>query len=257
MTVNGSDRDRGQPNRYDRIGVGYTTYRQTDPRIAQLIHAALGDAQSIVNVGAGTGSYEPSDRRVVAVEPSLIMLSQRGAHAAPAIRAAAEMLPLADHSFDAAMAMLTIHHWADLWQGLAEFCRVAPRRVIFSFDPAHHDALWVLYEYFPAALGLADEAPLESVAEAIGADRIVTIPIPHDCTDGFASAYWRRPERYLDPMVRQNISCLARLSPREIDDGVTKLEADLETGRWHERHRDLLQLDEMDAGLRLIVADGN
>jgi SAM-dependent methyltransferase len=240
--------------RYDTIGRGYTANRRPDPRIEAQVWSAIGGASRIVNVGAGTGSYEAAGRAIVGVEPSQVMISQRGPLAAPVIRAAAEVLPFADHSFDLAMAMMTIHHWANLRAGLTELCRVARRQVIFTFDPDMHDRLWVFNEYVPEALGLADAAPLEVVAEIVGASRVEVVPTPADCTDGFASAYWRRPEQYLSPSVRAGISAFARLDPAEVEAGMARLERDLASGAWHQRHADLLQLDSIDAGLRLVVA---
>jgi SAM-dependent methyltransferase len=243
---------------YDRIGLGYARFRKPDPRIAAKIWSALGDALTVVNVGAGTGSYEPDDRAVLAVEPSNEMVKQRPPSAAPCIRAAAERLPLSDQSFDAAMASLTIHHWSDPVKGLRELARVARRVVVFTYEPAIHRAFWLWQEYFPAAgsASAASELPVEAVAEIIGADRVKTLPVHHDCTDGFGPAYWRRPAAYLDPDVRACISGLARLSDADFEHGAQRLRADLETGTWQARHRNLLEIEAIDAGLRLIVRDG-
>ncbi len=240
--------------RYDTIGHGYTAFRRPDPRIAAQIWAAVGNAARIVNVGAGTGSYELSDRAIVAVEPSALMLSQRGPGASPAVRAKAEELPFPSGSFDVAMALMTVHHWTDLRQGLAELRRLAPRQVVFTFDPDNHDRLWIFNEYVPAALRLADQAPLDVVVDALGASRVEDVLTPADCTDGFASAYWRRPEMYLVPEVRASISAFARLSDDEVLPGMARPEADLASGRWHERHADLMSRASFDAGLRLVVA---
>jgi SAM-dependent methyltransferase len=241
--------------RYDTIGRGYAALRQPDPRIAAQIWSAIGDASRIVNVGAGTGSYEDAERNIVAVEPSEVMVSQRGPHSAPVVRACAESLPFPDQSFDVAMAMMTVHHWADLRAGLAELCRVARRQVVFTFDPSMHDSLWVFNEYVTASLGFADTAPLDVVLSALGPARVEAVPTPADCTDGFASAYWRRPEQYLSPTVRASISAFAQLNPAEVEPGMAQLQRDLVSGAWHERHADLLELDSFDAGLRLVVAD--
>lgn len=238
--------------RYDAIGVGYATYRQPDPRIAAQIWAAVGDAERILNVGAGTGSYERSDRSMVAVEPSAVMIGQRSG-LVPVVRAAAESLPFPDDSFDVALALMTVHHWRDLRQGLGELRRVAPRQVVFTFDPGQHDSLWVFNEYVPAALGLADDTPLDVVLETLDTDRIEVVPTPADCNDGFATAYWRRPEQYLSPTVRSNISAFARLDPALVDPGIAQLERDLASGVWHERHADLLAQDSIDLGLRLVI----
>jgi SAM-dependent methyltransferase len=240
--------------RYDTIGRGYTAFRRPDPRIAAQIWSAIGDASRIVNVGAGTGSYEDPDRDIVAVEPSVVMLRQRAAGAAPAIRGAAEALPFPDQSFDVAMAMMTVHHWADLRAGLAELRRVAPRQVIFTFDPTMHDALWVFNEYVTASLGFAEAAALSVVMDALSNVNVEVVLTPADCTDGFASAYWRRPEQYLSPSVRASISAFARLDSVDVEPGVARLERDLASGAWHERHADLLHMDSFDAGLRLVIA---
>lgn len=241
---------------YETIGRGYAERRRPDPRIERQIHAALGDAETVVNVGAGTGSYEPSDRRVVAVEPSTVMLAQRPSVAAPAVRAVVEALPFGDAAFDAAMGVLTLHHWNDVDAGLDEVCRVAPRRVVLTFDHALEADLW-MWHYFPAASALdATRAPsIEHVADRLGADRIEVVPVPHDCTDGFGGAYWRRPEAYLDADVRASISSLAVLDDAQLEPGLTRLRAELESGAWHEAHADLLALDEVDLGYRLVISD--
>jgi SAM-dependent methyltransferase len=241
--------------RYDTIGHGYTSFRRPDPRIAAQIWSAIGDAARIVNVGAGTGSYEDGARNVVAVEPSAVMVGQRGLGGAPVVRAAAEHLPFPDHSFDVAMASMTVHHWLDLRAGLTEMCRVADRQVIFTFDPSMHDALWVLTEYVPASVGFADAAPLEAVIDVVGPCRVEVVLTPADCTDGFASAYWRRPEQYLSPSLRASISVLARLDPADVEPGMAQLARDLASGAWHRRHADLLQKESIDAGLRLVISD--
>jgi len=220
--------------------------------------SALGDARTVVNVGAGTGSYEPIDRAVVAVEPSEQMVKQRPPDAAPCIRATAERLPVFDQSFDAAMGILTIHHWPDPVRGLRELVRVARRIVLFAYEPAVHSTFWLWQEYFPAAatMSAASELPIDQVAQTIGADRVETVLVPHDCSDGFGPAYWRRPAAYLDPDVRACISGLARLPAKELEPGLESLRYDLDTGAWRTRHQDLLSLNAIDAGLRLIVREG-
>jgi SAM-dependent methyltransferase len=240
---------------YDRIGRGYARFRRPDPRIAARLMSALDNARTVVNIGAGSGSYEPTDRVVCAVEPSEEMVKQRSPDAALCIRAAAERLPLFDQSFDAAMAILTIHHWSDPVAGLRELVRVARRVIVFAYEPAIHSQFWLWQEYFPAAahVSAGSELPIEQVAEVVGADRVETVPVPHDCLDGFGPAYWRRPAAYLDPDVRGCISGLARLTANDIQSGVERLRRDLDTGAWHTRHRDLLHLNAIDAGLRLIV----
>jgi Methyltransferase domain len=240
--------------RYDAIGRTYTATRATDPRIAARIWAALGDASTVVNVGAGTGSYEPRDREVTAVEPSAVMRAQRPAGAAPVIDACAEALPFADGAFDAAMAVWTLHHWRDWRQGCGELRRVARRVVTLTWDPSCVDALWLAPEYFPrqALPGVSDFPSLADQAAALDA-RIDVVPVPWDCEDGFFSAFWRRPEAYLDPVVRAGISTLAQLDDAVLEPPLAALRADLADGTWARRHAGLLALDELDVGLRLLV----
>jgi SAM-dependent methyltransferase len=238
---------------YDTIGVGYRTSRRPDPRIEAQIWNAVGDTRRILNVGAGTGSYERRDRALVAVEPSAVMVSQREG-SVPVVRANAESLPFPDHSFDVALALMTVHHWNDLQQGLAELRRVSARQVVFTFDPAMHDSLWMFNEYVPAAVGLGDDTPLEVILDALETDQVEVVPVPADCTDGFATAYWRRPEQYLSPVARDNISAFARLDPQLVEPGIAQLKRDLESGAWLERHGDLMELESLDFGLRLVIA---
>jgi SAM-dependent methyltransferase len=238
---------------YDTIGATYTVTRRTEPRIAEQVWAALGDAQTVLNVGAGTGSYEPSDRDVTAVEPSAVMRAQRPAGAAPCVAATAESLPFEDQSFDAAMAFATIHHWQDLIAGLREMRRVARRVVVFTgvSDP---DLFWLNRDYLPEfAELLAGWPSLAELARAIGA-RAEPVLIPWDCADGFHEAYWRRPEAYLDEQVRRGISIWARVGPDAEQRAVHSLRDDLASGRWAERNRDLVDLDAAELGLRLLIA---
>lgn len=240
---------------YDRIGGGYAAVRREDPSIAAAILAALGDARTVVNVGAGTGSYEPRDRAVVAVEPSPVMLGQRPVGAAPAVQASAEALPFADGAFDAAMAVLSDHHWPDRALGLRELRRVARRRaVVFQCDlAAQVDGFWLVRDYLttfrPASMSI------EELAGHLGAERIEAVPIPHDCRDGFLSAYWRRPRAYLDPRVRDGISVFRLLPPDDVDAAIERLRADLESGEWARRNADILERETMDFGYRLVIAD--
>jgi len=241
---------------YDVIGRTYTHTRATDPRIAAAIWDALGDARTVLNVGAGAGSYEPPDREVTAVEPSAVMIAQRPPGAAPAVQAAAEALPFEDASFDAAMAVLTLHHWSDWRRGIDELRRVAGRVVVLSWDPAFAGRLWISADYFPE---LIDEdvrhfPSLADQAGAVRATRVTAVPIPHDCRDGFYGAHWRRPEAYLDPVVRAGISTLAKRTPDELAAGLARLADDLRSGAWAERHADLLERDELDLGYRLLVS---
>jgi len=240
---------------YNRIGVTYAETRRADPRIAAAIRLALGDARSVVNVGAGAGSYEPP-QTVLAVEPSEVMLAQRPAGLAPAVQTTAEAIPLADGAVDAALAVLTIHHWPDLAAGFAEMRRVARRIVVLTWDPAMARSFWLSREYLPREAVEWDAArcpALETVAGLIGSEVEVTpVLVPHDCTDGFFGAFWRRPEAYLDPVVRAGISNLAHFGD-ELAPAFDRLAADLESGEWHRRHADLRALEELDLGYRLVA----
>jgi len=245
---------------YDTLGTTYTTTRQPDPRIMAAIVEAIGDASSVVNVGAGTGSYEPVDRRVVAVDPSPVMLGARPSGAAPAIRAVAEQLPLANRSVDATLAVLTVHHWQNPAQGLAEMRRVARRRVVvLTWDQDVWESFWLVREYLPviSTVNRTDAVTIDDIRAALGPSRTVVVPIPHDCLDGFHGAFWRRPHAYLDPTVRAGISTYAVLPAAERDEGLGRLAADLADGTWRRRHADLLNLDALDLGYRLIVADAS
>jgi SAM-dependent methyltransferase len=242
---------------YDTIGATYTVTRRTEPRIAATIWTALGDAGTVLNVGAGTGSYEPSDRDVIAVEPSALMRAQRPAGAAPCVAAAAENLPFLDQSFDAAMAVATIHHWQDPIAGLREMRRVARRVVVFTCDcseSAWRRRFWLTRDYLPEVADFSRGRPsLTDQAAAIGA-RVEPVLIPWDCADGFFEAYWRRPEAYLDEHVRRGISVWSRVGPAVEQRAVRSLAADLTSGRWAERNRDLVDLEAAELGLRLLVA---
>ncbi len=244
-------------DRYDSIGRSYAKTRQEDARIASQIHAVLG-VGSVLNVGAGSGNYEPTGRRVVAVEPSSRMLAQRAGRAAPAVRGVGEALPFADASFDVAMAVLTIHHWTDPGAGLCEMARVAERQVVFFFEPLRTHGFWAL-EYFPAALSLPTERnpPGERlIADHLDLHEILPLLVPRDCTDGFGVAFWARPEAYLDADVQAGMSWLALLPERERDEGSARLRADLDSGRWDSRHGYLREQDVFDGGYRLAVAGG-
>lgn len=241
------------PPLYDTIGINYANLRRPDPRFAAAIRQTLGDAQSVINVGAGAGSYEPADRDVTALEPSMEMIRQRPADAAPAIQGVAEDIPFGDNSFDAALAVLTMHHWTDAGKGLSEMKRVARDRVvIFTFDPAH--GLFWLADYIPELDTLDREWGItpEIVSDALGTCEISTVPVPHDCQDGFLGAYWRRPEAYLEARVRAAISSFSRIT--DTGAALDQLRADLASGAWHERYGDLLDLTALDCGYRLITA---
>jgi len=241
---------------YDTIGATYAVTRRTEPRIAAQVWAALGDAGTVLNVGAGTGSYEPADRAVTAVEPSAVMRAQRPADAAPCVAAAAEDLPFEDQSFDAAMAFATVHHWQDPIAGLREMRRVARRVVVFThetIDAAWLRRFWLSRDYLPEVGDLRAGRPsLDDLADAIGA-RVEPVLIPWDCADGFFEAYWRRPEAYLDERVRRGMSVWARVGLEAGRRAVRSLRDDLASGWWAERNRDIVDLDTADLGLRLLV----
>lgn len=242
---------------YDQIGRQYSTTRSADPRIAAAIDAALGHARSVLNVGAGTGSYEPINRFVIAVEPAQRMIAQRRREAAPVVQASSEALPFRDRSFDAALAVLTVHHWANWRIGIQEMRRVAGRIVIFTFEPGDVGRFWLTDAYFPEITEL-DRGRCPSIREvvnAVGRCTVERVPIPHDCSDGFLAAYWRRPEAYLDPAVRASISGLAMLGDDVIARGVKRLQADLDSGVWEERFGHVRTLESLDVCYRLLVAD--
>jgi hypothetical protein len=239
---------------YDTIGATYSVTRRTEPRIAAQVWAALGDARTVLNVGAGTGSYEPPGRDVTAVEPSAVMRAQRPAGAAPCVAATAESLPFEDQSFDAAMAFATIDHWQDPIAGLHEMRRVARRVVVFTKDFSDPNLFWLNRDYLPEFADLLIGRPsLTDLARAIGA-RAEPVLIPWDCADGFYEAYWRRPAAYLDARVRSGMSIWARVGPDAEQRAVRSLGDDLASGRWAERNRDLADLDAAELGERLLIA---
>lgn len=243
---------------YDRLGRRYGEVRRPDPRIAARIEEALGDARTVVNVGAGTGSYEPSDREVTAVEPSAEMIGQRPAGSAAVVQAEAETLPFDDDSFDAGLAVLTVHHWDDVPVGLAELRRVARDRVVLlTVDPEALRGLWMNRDYWPESTEVeARRMPTKGELEAaLPAPVFTKVPVPRDCTDGFASAYWGRPEAILDPAIRQASSNWHAISAEASERGLRELAADLEGGAWDERHGHLRTALELDVGLRLVVSE--
>jgi SAM-dependent methyltransferase len=239
---------------YDKIGARYSATRRTDPRIAAQIWQALGDARTVLNVGAGTGSYEPTDRRVVAVEPSAVMRSQRPRNAARCVDATAARLPFGDHAFDAAMTVLSDHHWPDPIAGLREMRRVARRVVVFQFGAAETDEFWLIRDYLPEFARLRQSQPtLAERAHAIGA-RMRPVLIPWDCADGFFHAHWRRPGAYLRPDIRRGASVWDRVGPAAEERAVSHLRADLDSGRWFERNHDIVHLAAAELGARLLLA---
>ena len=243
---------QGQMNTiYDEIGKNYSLLRRPDERIARRIRQAIGEATTVLNVGAGSGSYEPTDCEVTAVEPSEVMIRQRPPFSAPAVQCSAEALPFEDRSFDASMAILTVQHWSDRARGLAEMRRVTRNKmVIVTYDPDFSD-FWLL-DYFPE-LKAADRGKMPTMQEMkewLGPCRISPLPVPEDCEDGFVAAYWKRPEAYLDKQVRAAMSPF-RLSPN-ISAGLRKLSGDIKNGTWHKRYETICQLKELDCGYRLI-----
>jgi SAM-dependent methyltransferase len=243
---------------YDRIGRAYTATRRPDPRIAAAISAALGEARTVVNVGAGAGAYEPAAASVVAVEPSWLMIRQRSRPASRAVQAVAEALPFRTLAVDAALAVLTVHHWTDWRQGIAEMKRVAKRVVLFTFDTTAVWDFWLTKTYFPE-IGELDRKRSPSVAElagALGDCTIDRIAVPYDCADGFLAAFWRRPEAYLDSNLRAAMSGFALLDENVVARGIARLKSDLESGVWDRNYGYLRSLDALDAGYRLLATDG-
>jgi SAM-dependent methyltransferase len=237
---------------YDTIGINYGDLRRPDVRIAAVIEAALGPAETVLNVGAGTGSYEPADRKVTAVEPSAKMIAQRPAGAAPCLQGFAEDLPFDDDSFDAAMAVLTIHHWTDKRKGLAEMRRVTRGRIVILTYDAWFEGSWLL-DYFPELVTL-DRGQMPRMADYgnwLGPVEIAPLPVPHDCTDGFLNAYWRRPAAYLDERIRSGMSPFWMIE--NVAEGLERLRRDLDSGAWAERQSAILDEDALDVGYRLVT----
>jgi SAM-dependent methyltransferase len=239
---------------YDGIGRTYAAQRVPDPRIARQIRDALGAARTVLNVGAGTGSYEPADVPVVAIDPSLVMLGQRGSDAAPAVGGVAEALPFPDGAFDVALATLTLHHWSNLAVGVAEVRRAARRVVALTFDTVFELDQWIVREYLPEMTGqqLFDFPVVDELAAMLDAD-VRVVPIPADCTDGFTGAYWARPEGYLDPAVRAGMSAMQTMDQALVTSRMDRLAADLASGAWDAKWGHLRDLPELDLGYRLLV----
>ena len=242
---------------YERIGRSYAKTRREDPRIAADILTCLGQSDSVLNVGAGTGNYEPRDRFVVAVEPSPEMLKQRQDRSRRVVRGVAEALPFLDAAFDTAMAVLTIHHWTDTVAGLRELRRVARRQVVFFFEPLHVHEFWAL-DYFPEAIDLPSErnAPGgDVIRRALRVREIRPVLVPRDCVDGFGAAFWARPEAYLDAEVQAGMSWLALLPEDARKRGSARLADDISSGAWERRFGHLRHLDVYDAGYRIAIAE--
>jgi methyltransferase family protein len=241
---------------YDQIGTTYSRYRRPDARIAAAIGAALDGCSIVLSVGAGTGSYEPQDCALVAIEPSRTMIAQRAPGSAPVVQGVAEHLPFVDGMYDAALAILTVHHWLDATAGLAEMRRVSSRQVVLTWDPAISLKFWLVTDYLPEIVEHEEFiATLGPIREGLATSDVRAVPVPWDCTDGFMGSYWRRPERYLDPGARAAISGISLLDQRTVDRAMRQLAADLADGTWERRHADLLALEELDLGYRLVVAD--
>ncbi|WP_067969610.1 class I SAM-dependent methyltransferase [Mycolicibacter icosiumassiliensis] len=244
---------------YDQTGATYSVTRRPDPRVAAVINRALKGMALVANIGAGTGSYENA-HTVVAVEPSRVMIKQRPSRSAPAVQAAAENLPIRTAAVDAAMALLTVHHWTDLAAGLAEMIRIARRRVVvFTWDPAIFRQFWLLREYLPAAAETDARlaVPIDILIELLGEERVSVVPVlvPRDCRDGFGGAYWCRPQLYLEAAVQTGMSLFTLTPKSEMQEGLSRLRADVATGSWQRRHADLLRSTQIDLGYRLLVAD--
>jgi SAM-dependent methyltransferase len=243
---------------YDRIGVGYREFRRADPRIAARIEEALGNARSVLNVGAGAGSYEPAGREVTAVEPSTEMIAQRPPGAALVVQASAEALPFGDGSFDAVLAVLTAHHWADLNAGLSEMLRVARRRVVIvTFDSKALEDLWITADYFPEMLKLKrpSGAASRDLVTMLPAATSFPLPVPRDCEDHFFAALWARPELLFDEEVVRPIWVWQSIPEESRRAGRERLAADLKSGVWEERYGHLREAPELDVGLRLVVSE--
>jgi hypothetical protein len=242
---------------YESHGDGYALQRRADPRIAARLHEALGDAATVINVGAGAGSYEPEDRYVVAVEPSPAMRAQRPSSRVPAIDATAERLPFDDDSFAAAMATITVHQWSDKTRGLRELQRVTRGPIaILTFDPDALDRFW-LADYAPELIAAERKrypqiAWLGSLLES-GCE-VHSIAVPGDCTDGFTEAYFSRPERLLEDDVRRAQSAWGFVEREDEQRAVARLREDLASGAWDRRYGELREQPEFDGSLRLIVA---
>ena len=238
---------------YDKIGLTYSGRREADPRIATAIALALEGCASILNVGAGSGSYEPVSKSVVALEPSRTMIAQRLRGAAPVVQGVAEFLPFRDGSFDAVLGVLTVHHWKDKEKGFSECRRVARSQVVFLTIDFEVCARFWLFHYFPELIVDRDIFPgIEQYVDSFGWVELISIPIPADCRDGFLGAYWKRPRAYLDPLVRGSISTFSKIG--NIDANLARLESDIESGTWARRYSRLQDLTAIDLGYRLVIA---
>lgn len=242
---------------YDDLGRTYSATRREDPRVAGQVWAAIGVGRSLLNVGAGTGSYEPTDRMVVALEPSQEMIGQRVQRTHRVVRGVAERLPFADAAFDASLAVFTVHHWTDREAGLRELRRVSKRQVVLFFEPLVVHQFWAV-DYFEEARVLPSEqnAPSErQIREVLAVRAVQAVLVPRDCLDGFGAAFWARPEAYLDPAVQAGTSWMALLPAGVLARGTERLRRDLASGRWDAKFGHLRSMDTYDAGYRLAIAE--
>lgn len=240
---------------YNTIGSGYGAVRRPDPKIGAQIRHAIGEAESVVNVGAGSGSYEPVDVPTVAVEPSEVMISQRPLGSAPVVQARAERLPFPNAAFDVATAFFTVHHWTDPVAGLRELQRVSGRQVVLTWDPLiFEQAFWFARDYLPRGLQRAEPGTAGLIAETLGPPvREEPVVVPAHCTDGFYAAYWARPEAFLNPTTRAGISALALEDDKVVGAAVERLATDLSTGAWDDQYGHLRRMESLDVGYRLVV----
>jgi SAM-dependent methyltransferase len=245
-----------EAEKYDHIGTDYASMRRPDARWIARIHQALNGHRTLINVGAGAGSYEPSFMSVVGVEPSEIMIRQRLSSAAPVVRGVAEHLPFHEGAFEVALAVFTVHHWSDAGLGLSELRRVARKQVVVTWDPdVFAQQFWLVRDYLPEAAAHETQlATLATVLAHLGPATIEILPVPDDCTDGFFGAYWKRPHAYLDATVRGAISGLALLDQDVVSAAMERLRLDLDHGHWHSRYSELMEICEIDLGYRLVVA---
>ena len=242
---------------YDRMGIDYSEVRRADPRFEAAIRASLGDARSVLNVGAGAGSYEPHDREVTAVEPSPVMIAQRPPGAAPAIQGVAESLPLDDKSVDATMGVFTMQHWDDVDRGLAEVLRVTRDRIVFlTLEIETTAEMWLCRDYLPEIIEHDSRMfpTIEHLAAVLPAVQVETLPVPADCTDGFCIALWSRPEAFLDARVRRASSIWHLLPDAAVEPALARLGRDLASGEWDRRYGELRTQASLDVGLRLVTA---
>lgn len=239
---------------YDKIGGTYSDRRQSDPRIASAIEGAITGCISILNVGAGSGSYEPPSRFVVAVEPSRVMIAQRPVGAAPVVQGRAEILPFGDKSFDAVLGVLTVHHWKDQAKGLSECARIARTKVVLLTIDFDSLANFWLFDYFPELLRVDRHIfpNIERYENVLGPLEAITVPIPEDCRDGFLGAYWKRPSAYLNPVARESISTFSKIG--NIDSQLALLQNDIVSGAWAQRYASLIDLEALDLGYRILIS---